>query len=186
MKNIIVLIFIVACFVGLVTACSEKSKTITFSLDANGLYTGFSNLPEKYTIEDAKKDGHFVKQDSVVIANNGVWANFVETATKGNNTGVRMVNFFTEDTEDTTIPYFLDLFFNDGFYYLFDSSSDKQNLQPFSYLLRLEGQFGHLKKDTSVVVLTNDNALTFNVVMKAFVSSQFKPGGPPHKVVMFN
>jgi len=95
-----------------------------------------------------------------VIANNEEWVNFVETAIKGDNTGIRMVSF---STEDTTSPNFSDLFFNDGYYYLFDSSSDKQEKQPFLFLLTLEGRFGNLSKDSGVVILTNDNTLTFDV-----------------------
>ncbi|MEC0092329.1 hypothetical protein [Paenibacillus macquariensis] len=123
-----------------------------------------------FIVEDATKDGYCVKQDSEVIANNEEWINFVETATKGNNTGIRMVSFSTEDTNS---PYFSDLFFNDGYYYLFDSSSDKQEKQPFLFLLTLEGQFGNPSKDSGVVILTNDNTLTFDVVMKSVLSSNF-------------
>lgn len=185
-KKIIVLFFTVACIAGLLISCSEKNNnaTITMLFDANRNYTGFSNLPKKYTIEDAKKDGYVVKQDLEVIANNEMWVNFVETATQGNNTGIRMVSFYTEDT---TSPYYSDLFFNDGYYYLFDSSSDKQDMQPFSYLLTLKGQFGQPSKDRGVVVLTNDNTLTFDVVMKSMVSSSFDyiKSVSPYRVVDF-
>lgn len=186
MKQIIVLLLTVACIVGLLIACSEKNNNATIAMlfDANRNYTGFSNLPKKYTIEDAKKDGYVVKHNLEVIANNEMWVNFVETATQGNNTGIRMVSFYTDDT---TSPYYSDLFFKDGYYYLFDSSSDKQDMQPFSYLLTLKGQFGQPSKDRGVVVLTNDNTLTFDVVMKSMVSSSFDyiKSVSPYRVVDF-
>ncbi|OAB38637.1 hypothetical protein PMSD_06375 [Paenibacillus macquariensis subsp. defensor] len=120
-----------------------------------------------------------------MIANNEEWVNFVETATKGNNTGIRMVSF---STEDTTSPYFSDLFFNDGYYYLFDSSSDKQEKQPFLFLLTLEGRFGNPSKDSGVVILTNDNTLSFDVVMKSVLSSNFdyKKSISPYRLVVFH
>lgn len=170
MKRIILLFMTIVSFVGLLTASSEKNNDviIAFSLDTNGNYTGFSNLPKNYTVEDAEKDGYFVKRDLEVIVNNEVWDNFVETSRQGNNTGIRMASFYTEDTNS---PYFSDIFFNDGFYYLFDSSSDNQEKQPFLYLLALEGRFGGPLVDCEVVILTNDNALTFDVVMKSMYSS---------------
>lgn len=136
------------------------------------------------SVEDAKKNGYVVELDSVVIANNEAWTNFVETATLGNNSGVRIASF---SSEDSTSPYFSDLFFENGYYYLFDSSSDKQNMQPYSYLLTLEGQFGSPSKNSRIVVLTNDNALTFNVVMKSLLSSsmEYKQSVPLYRLVMF-
>jgi hypothetical protein len=162
-----------------------KVPPLAFSIDAVGNYTGFSNLPKNYTVEDAKKDGYIVEQDSVVIANIDIWADFVETAEKGNNTSVRMVRFSTQDLSG---PYFRDLFFNDGYYSLFDSSSDKQAIKRFSYLLALEGQAGSPLKDNRVVVLTNDNTLSFNVVMKSLSSSsmEYMRSVPPYRLVLFN
>ena len=188
MKNIIRLLLTVACIVGLLTACSEKNNNTTklaFSLDTNRNYTGFSNLHMHDTVEDAKKNGYVVVQDSVVIANNEAWINFVETAAQGNNSSIRIASFSTE--EDNTSSYYSDVFFKDCYYYLIDSSSDKQNLQPFSYLLTLEGKFGSQAKDSRVVVLTNDNALTFNVVMKSLLSSsmEYKQSVPSYRLVMF-
>jgi hypothetical protein len=54
---------------------------------------------------------------------------------------------------------------------LFDSSAVNQKKQRYSYMLELEGQFGMPIKDSGVVVLTDDNALTFDKVMKAMFSS---------------
>lgn len=163
MMKIVVLFFIVLSIVGLLTVFNKENNnvTIAFSLDSNGNYTGFSNLPKNYTVEDAKKDGYFVKQDSEVIANNEVWVNFVETARQGNNNaGIRIVSFYSENIAS---PYFIDLFFNDGYFYLFDSSSDIQDMQPVSYLLTLEGQFGHSKdiRANTMVVLHSINLLCF-------------------------
>lgn len=170
MKMTIALLLVVTSIVGLSTACSEKNSivTIAFSLDSNGSYTGFSNLPKHYTIEDAEKDGCFVMQDLKVIANDELWANFCETAAQGKNTGIRIANFYTKDTNS---PYFIDLFFNNGYYYKFYSSSDSQEKQPFLYLLTLEGQDGIPAKDSRAVVLSNDNTLTFYIVMKSMYSS---------------
>ncbi|AOT68964.1 hypothetical protein [Geosporobacter ferrireducens] len=188
MRKIIVSFFTIICIVGLLISCAEKydNQSIKFSFDDNGKYTGFSNLPTKYTVEDAKKDGCFVKQDSKDIANKELWNSFIEDASKGKNTSIRIVKFYTE-TEDDTIVYFNDLFFDDDYYYLFDSSSENQKKQPYQYLLMLEGKFGNPLRDSRVVVLTNDNTLKFNDVMKSLVSSnmEYIKSVSPYRLVMF-
>lgn len=50
-----------------------------FSFDENGYYTGFSNMPKNYSIQDAKDDGYFVTQDLEVAANENVWNNFIQS-----------------------------------------------------------------------------------------------------------
>lgn len=141
MKKIIALCLTVGCIVGLLTSCNAKNNkaAISFSLDASGNYTGFSNVPTNYSAEDANS------------------------------------------------PYFTDLLFNNGYYYLFDSSSDNQEKQPFLYLLTLEGRFGIPLRDSGVVVLTNDNTLTFDAVMKTMYSSStdYIQSVSPYKLVMF-
>ena len=186
MKKIIVVFFTLACLFCLLTACSanESNETIEFSFDANGNYAGFTTLPANYTIEDAQKDGCFVTQDLDVMANIDVWDNFVKTASKGNNASIRRVLFFEEDSNS---PYFNDLFFNEGHYYLFDSSSEDQEKHPFLYLLTLKGEFGIPLQDSGVVVLTDDKSLTFDDIMQSMLSSDFNyiQSLSPYKLVMF-
>lgn len=188
MKKLIVIFLTLSCIVGLLTACSVKSDKakIAFSFDTNGNYTGFSSLPTDYTIEDAKKDGYFVREGMEVIANGEVWDDFIETAAHGNDADIRMTTFYTEEGE-TSGPFFRDLFFNEGYYYLFDGSSENQEKQPFLYLLTLEGKFGSPLRDSGVVVLTDDNSLTFSVVMKSMYSSNmdYIQSVSPYRLVMF-
>ncbi|ASA23047.1 hypothetical protein B9T62_20890 [Paenibacillus donghaensis] len=76
-------------------------------------------------------------RDIEVIANQPLWDHFIETAAQGNNAGVRIARF---DTDEAKSPFFSDLFFNDGHYYLFDNSADNQREEAFSYLLTLKGK----------------------------------------------
>lgn len=186
MKKVTIIFFTITCVFCMLTACSanESNEKIKFSFDVNGNYTGFISLPADYTIEDAQKDRCFVKQGLDVIANHDVWDNYIKTASKGNNASIRMVLFSEEDGNG---PYFIDLFFNEGYYYLFDSSSENQEKQPFLYLLTLEGTFGMPLQDSGVVILTDDKALTFDDIMKSMLSSDYDyiQSLPPYKVVMF-
>jgi hypothetical protein len=186
MRKIMAVLLTTVCIIGLLTSCSVKNNNaaIAFSFDDKGNYTGFSNLPTKYTVEDAKKDGYFVVQDLDVVANNEVWDNYVEAAAKGNNTGIRIVSFYTEDNNE---PHFNDLFFDDGHYYLFDSSSENQEKQPYLYLLTLVGKSGNPLRDSGVIVLTNDNTLTFDNVRKSMISSSidYIKSVSQYRLVMF-
>jgi len=161
-----------------------NNNALDFSFDQNGNYLGFSDLPTKYTIKDAKGDGYFVTQDLEVIANENLWDDFVKTSLHRENASIRIVKFFTESTGN---PYFLDLFFKDGYYYLFDSSAENQERQPYLYLLTLEGQFGNPLRDSDVIVLTNDDTLTFEKVMRVMLSSsmEYKKSVSPFRIVMF-
>lgn len=187
MKKVIAFILIFVCIVVLIFGCSKANSSDTslhFSFDKNGNYEGFSDLPLNYTIKDAKDDGYFVTQNLEFIANEKVWDNFVEASLRRENTGVRCIKFYTETTES---PYFLDLFYEDGYYYLFDSTSENQQKQPYLYLLTLEGKFGNPLKDSGVIVLTDDDTLTFEKVMSAMLSSStvYIKSVSPFKLVMF-
>lgn len=187
MKKIILLIWVLFCIAVLIFSFSktkDNDNLLNFSFDENGNYLGFPDLPLNYTIEDAKSDGYFVTQDLEVISNKDVWDNFVKTSLHGENTSIRIVKFYTESTGS---PFFLDLFYEDGYYYLFDSSTENQKKQPYLYLLTLEGKFGNPVRDSGVILLTNDDTLTFGTVMKVLISSNidYIKSISPFRIVMF-
>jgi hypothetical protein len=171
MKKVIIMILLLSFMTLLISSCNKTNNdnsSLKFSLDENGDYTGFSNLPTNYSFQDAKDGGYFVTQDLEVVANENVWDNFIKTSLRKENTGVRIVQFFKDSVDG---PFFLDLFYNAGYYYLFDSSSKNQEKQPYLHLLILEGKYGDPLKDSGVIVLANDDTLTFYMVMKALTSS---------------
>lgn len=188
MKKVIVLILLLVLIAALIFSCNKinnRDNSLKFSLDKNGNYKGFSYLPLNYTIKNAKNDGCFVTQNLEIIANKNRWDNFVKTSLRRENTGIRITEFYTENRDS---PYFLDLFYEDGYYYLFNSSAENQQKQPYSYLLTLEGQFGNPLKNSSAIVLTDDNTLTFEKVMKAMLSSNtdYIKSVSPFRVIMYN
>ncbi|OPX42557.1 hypothetical protein CLHUN_35240 [Ruminiclostridium hungatei] len=159
-------------------------ENLKFIIDTDGSYTGFSNLSANYKIQEAENDGYLVTQDLEVIANKNVWDNFVKASLRKENAGIRIVKFYTESADS---PYFSDLFYNDGYFYLFDSSSKSQVKQPYLYLKTLEGRFGDPLRDSGAIVLTNDAALTFDMVMKSIYSSNLNSikDISPFQIVMF-
>lgn len=157
------------------------NNPLSFSFDDNGNYTGFSDFPLNYTIEDAMSDGYYGIQGLEVVANKNVWDSFVEASLNKRNTSMRIVSFHTD-----TI-YFKDLFYRDGYYYCFDSSAEKQEKMPYQYLLTLEGQFGNPLNDSAVVIMTDDNTLTFDKIIQAALSSDINyiKSISPYKLIMF-
>ena len=187
MRKIIALILVLLCIGLLILGCNKiknSDNLLNFSFDRSGNYTGFSDLPLNYTIEDVKADGYFATQDLEVVANKNIWDSFVETSFRKENASIRIVNFHTESADS---PYFLDLFYKDGYYYLFDSSAENQEKHPYLYLLTLEGRFGNPLRDSGIILLTDDNTLTFDKVMRSMLSSNmaYKKSVSPYKLIMF-
>jgi hypothetical protein len=164
---------------------STEMLPTDLTLDKDGNYTGFSSLPLLDSVDDAKNAGYIVSWDSVIVANEEGWRQFIESAAEGRNVSVRTYSFSTKVDSG---PLIQDLYFYNGSYYRFESSSDQQQAQPFSYLLTLEGQFGKPKKDSWVVVLTNDRALTFDTVIKSLLSSSmdYSKSVSPYQLVLFD
>lgn len=173
MKKVNSMILVAICITVLISACS-KTRDVNDSailLDKNGVYTGFSDLKISYTAKEAGDEGFYVLQDSEVVANNDKWEKFVNTSLNKVNTYIRIALFYTDNKES---PFFLDLYYEDGYYYLFDSSAQNQKKQPYLYLLTLKGQLGNSKRDSGMVVLTDDDKLDFNTVTRAMLSSSMK------------
>ena len=185
MKKTIILLLTFICIIGLLTSCNGKAgySTLQFSFNANDEYIGFQNLPQNYTIIDAEKDGCFLMQGLFIIPNIEIWDNFLEAVSQNINSGIRIVNF--DNTPNS--PYFFDLFYNEGNYYLFDSTSTTHEKQPFLYLLELEGLYGSPLKRWTLSVLTNDNTLTFDKFTKSITSSNIDIilSISPYKLIMF-
>jgi len=174
MKKVITSIVLLLCigtmiFIFYKTKGEDISSKLTF--DKTEDYKGFSDLPKNYTIEEAEDDGYFVTKDLSFVANKDLWDNFVKASSLKKNTSIRMVSFFTEDKKS---PYFKDLFYQDGYYYLFDSSAEtekNQEKEPFLHLLTLVQYPKEPLKGLSIIVLTNDNTLTFKKFNEAMYSS---------------
>lgn len=152
-----------------ITAGETAGNAVALTLDMRGFYTGFTGLPKDYTMMDAAARGYVVKHNLEVVAGGAVWDQFVAASAQGLNTGVRLASFY--DNEGGSSSSYSDLFFQSGKYYLFEDAAGSRKQEPFSYLLTLKGKFGGPSRDTTVILLTNDNTLTFDKYMTALYSS---------------
>ena len=87
-------------------------------------------------------------------------------------------------TQDTI---YLDLFYEKEYFYLFETEAKSHEHSPYLYLFTLEGQYGNPKKDTKVIILTDDKTLTFETVMKVLYSSNldYKKSVPNFRILFF-
>lgn len=187
MKKFIALVSLMLPLV-LLAGCNETTKDVPapkFTFDQTIQYTGFQTLPSIYTVEEATKDGYLVTKDLKIIANEDLWKDFVETSSKGKKTSIRLVKFFTK--ESSNHPFYNDVFFEEDFYYSFDSSAPTQEKEPFLYLLELAGKTGSPLVESGFIVLTNDKTLTFDQVILNMISSSMsvKETIPKHHILLF-
>lgn len=148
------------------SGCGETSDAAFSSkLDGNGNYTGFSNLPENYTAEQAEKDGCYVRVNSKTVGGEQFWKDFVKDASNKKNADIRIVTILEGGT------YFLDVYYQDGYYRAFISDSEDLHDYKFKYLLTLDGTLPNAAESGKVTVLTDDKELTYHDVMWKFLSS---------------
>jgi hypothetical protein len=188
MKKVIIIILVFVYITVFFLGCNKSKNldtSLNFSFDTSGNYTGFSDLPSNYTLQNAEEDGCYVLKDLEIISNDHIWEKFYVASLRNENTSIRIANFYTEYTDG---PYFNDLYYEEGYYYLFDSSGEDQSKYPFSYLLTLEGKIGNPLKDSGFIVLTNDDSLTFDKVWIVMISSNMNviQSVSPFKIVMIN
>lgn len=150
------------------TAGETAGNAVALTLDMRGNYTGFAGLPGDYTIEEAAAAGYVVLHNSELAEGQEVWDQFMDSVVQGGDNGIRMANFFDDETGS---PFYCDLFVQDKKYYLFDNTAESQKQEPFAHLLNLTGQVGNPLKDSRFIVLTNDSNLTFEDIWKSMISS---------------
>lgn len=148
-----------------------KASPISFTLDREKRYTGFDNLPGKYTPEQAVADGCFVvvggkdvNVRSFLYGGAERWQEFLDTSERGKDASLRVV-FFLDGT-----PYYNDLFFVKGAYRHFDSELKAWD-RPYRYLRALSGWDGNPSREVTMYVLTDSMELTYGDVRQYFISS---------------
>ena len=170
-------------FAVLALASCGKAPTVhaDITYDKNGVYTGFSDIPEDYDAKKAAKDGcltiDILREPNV----HGVLVSketetfgyerreeFLSAAEKDEDAFLRVAQFI-----DGT-GYYHDLYYCDGTYTIFDLNEHGiSDGETFRYLRRLEGTTGPISdpKDDYLYVLTDSKRLTHHAVMWSYLSS---------------
>lgn len=159
----------------------EKSEKIDIAYD-EGVYSGFSDIPENYSVDDAIDDGCLVVETlddgtnayGVSLSKTGRtagyehWCSFLEKSQNGEDAFLRVAHFIRG------VGYYHDLYYADGKYTIFDLNeygiSDGVS---YSLLRRLDGMVGPVgdQKEAYMYVLTNSTEITYNDIMRRMLSS---------------
>lgn len=193
LKNLV--LPVILCITAVLTVgCSNRSDSSDtqnvsiFKFDSDGNYTGFSDvLAARTTMESAEKSGYVVKENLDISANEDKWNKFVSDSSSGQNAYVRIASFYDDYGEDEEGPYFQDIYYQDEKFYLFDSTAESNPESPYKHMLILEGKAGNPVIDSGVIVLTDDETLTFDEVTRSMLSSsmEYIQSVSPFRLVMF-
>lgn len=165
---------------------SSKVNTVNhlkYNHSSNYVYTGFADIPEGYSAEDAINDGCFVieapetssshilsdKSDPKVSGAEH-WQRFLDNSSADKNTFLRVAHFIGSD-----YCAFKDLYYADGLYYLY--MMDEYGIHqtgPYKYLRKLEGTDGIPPKNCYYYVITDSLKLTFMDVRHAMYASDLR------------
>ena len=166
---IIAIILLVFSFSG----CNNTSNSaLPYEFDTDGNYSGFKDMPEHYTAEQAEKDGCYVVVNSQITAGEQLWKDFIEDTLNKSDASIRIALFGDDYTS------YQDLFYTDSYYHIFSAGSDDlDDVQEhtYKYLLILEGTLPNAAKSGKVTILTDDKSLTYDDIMWQVLSSNPKP-----------
>lgn len=158
-----------------------REGELEFSVDNDGKYTGFETLSENYTPEQAIEDGCYVRNRiSEEFGGVNAWENFIKNSKNGQASSIRIMSIYDAGV------YYQDLFYAEGYYRIFDSSSEDLKDYKYKYILDLNGRMRNAVKDSRFVVLTDDETLTFEDVTLSMISSSTAviDSISPYKIVL--
>lgn len=166
------------------SGCKEDVD-LDLQLDNEGYYKGFDDLNNSYKLEAVVDSDTCVFFDSQMFANKDLLETFIRRAKDGEAGFLRIAKFYSDHIDQ---PYFMDLYFQDDSYYAFDSSVDQEEAVGFSYLLTLDGEFGNPVRENQLILLTNDDSVTFAQWTKAIFSSQLSVSRriDPYKLISWD
>ena len=151
-------------------------------------WISFEDLPEGYTLEDAKEDNCVVEEDGDISSGKQVWESFLKKTEKNEPATVRLVHYYTLSGEenydeayydsikdDYPKMYILDLEF-DGEKYIWTSYSDEEpRVYEYKYLMRYEENDppeSATFNSAVYYVLVNENTYTLRDIQRSLFSSQ--------------
>lgn len=151
-------IILLACVMVILVSCSKANK-ISNNLPS---YTKLSEIPDDYTLDDAKADGCVVFEDLKILSGEENWKEFLRLAKGGQSAKIRFVKLFSIDDSNLSI---IDLSYDGTIYTLQEKDEETK-------------QYKFLKHYTSddnsldYYILVNDEKVTFDELEKSLVSSK--------------
>lgn len=119
-------------------------------------------------------------KDGVKLIGAKYWKEFLDTSRSGKNSKLRML-ILSENKSNA----YIDLFYQDGLYYVFKSEADNLTANGYHHLLILEDSKIVNHKIMYTVILSDDDIFTFTDIMKDLTSSKRVVMDKPYKIVYF-
>ena len=173
--------FCVALLIILIPLFTLSTKKKTFDT--------LEEIPDTYTLEDAKKDGMVVYEDVSITSGQETWDDFLKKCDKKEEASVLLAFYYTigdashyskelyeELKDEYPMLYIKELSF-DGSEYTITWYEDEQRItNTYTYLVKYEGQPRSQTANFSdyvYYVLVNDNSVTWNDLEDGMLSSQY-------------
>lgn len=169
-------LLLLAALVLVLTACSTPD------------ITPLQNLPDDYSLEDAKADGCVVFENGDVTSGQSVWTTFVKASNKDKAADIRLAYYYTlldashyapeyyEEIKDEYPKLFIvDLTFDGGKYTITDYSEDAPVIKTYQHLKKYEGAPNSADAIFSYYtyyVLVNNDTVTWDQIEHGMISSQ--------------
>ncbi|SHJ78524.1 hypothetical protein SAMN02745136_00846 [Anaerocolumna jejuensis DSM 15929] len=158
------------------------------SLPSDSDKVSLNQLPENYSLEDAKSDNCVAFEDSDITYGQSAWNTFVSKAKKGKPAAVRLGYYYTlgdpsryskeyyeSIKDDYPILYIRDLKY-DGYKYTVEDLEDGSVLsKDYKYMMKYEGKprsATALFSKYSRYVLINDTTVSWDEIENSMLSSQ--------------
>ena len=158
----------------LLSSCSKSTKYVINDVPYN-------EIPQSYSLEDAKNDGLVVYEDYDITAGQVIWDKFIAETEKGNSCGIRLMFYYTMEGQGITPEheqyeeikddypgfYIQDLSFDGKVYTLYWVEEGQEYTREYEYLKR--------SADSSVIryFLVHDDSVTWEQVVEGMFSSKF-------------
>ncbi len=130
----------------LLSACGEKPEP-----------TPLEDLPEDYSLEQAKEDGCLVTEDGIVTSGRESWEDFLKASEAGKTASVRLCSYYTLDDPSRYDPDYYESIKDDyPLLFLKDLSYDGERFTAVSYEegQRYEQSFSLLRRSEETVQAT--------------------------------
>jgi len=148
----------------------------------------FEDIPDGYTLEDAKEDNCVVAENNDVTSGKEVWKSFLKKTENNELASVRIVHYYTlGDKErydesyyesiknDYPKMYILDLEFDGEKYIWTDYSDEEPRVSEYKYLLRYDytdPPESATFRSAVYYILVNENTYTLKQILWSMLSSQ--------------
>ena len=175
-KHITLVLSVLLMFV--LTSCNQSDRPIPLE-----------QLPDDYSLEQAKKDGCVIHENGDVTQGKEIFEAFFNTTKSGKTDEVRLAFYYTLDDpsgydpeyyesvkDDYPLLYIQDLSFDGEQYTIRWYEDGEEIIENFSYIMKYEGPAespNALYKSYTRYVLTNDDKVTWQDLMHGLFSSQF-------------